>query len=358
MQKIRNIEALRFIFAVIIVYFHIFHSNLISLYENSSQLHILSDKCCSASYIVELFFIISGFFLYRTFDKHKNSTVFEFATGKFFRLWPVLAFSILCSYILHIFGLININGYNNFFNLLLCQCNGISLQYEGINWYVSSCFWALLFYFTLLKNCKANIANWIIALITYFSYVGIVNIGFGRIVIYSFISLGILRGLAGIGLGYLVGLFIDNLNRVQLNLKIHTKINYIAISIVEIYCLTFLIQNFVFHQINCNNPMIFIFVFVILFILMIYEKGLLSKILDNKISVFLGRYSYSIYVMQQTAFWIMQNSIWKNRSLILNHLTMCIIISLLFSILLGVIVYHLIEKPFVDFYKKQINYIS
>ena len=87
MQKIRNIEALRFIFAVIIVYFHIFHSNLISLYENSSQLHILSDKCCSASYIVELFFIISGFFLYRTFDKHKNSTVFEFATGKFFRLW-------------------------------------------------------------------------------------------------------------------------------------------------------------------------------------------------------------------------------------------------------------------------------
>lgn len=62
--------------------------------------------------------------------------------------------------------------------------------------------------------------------------------------------------------------------------------------------------------------------------------------------------------MQQTAFWIMQNSIWKNSSFVLNHLVMCIIISLLFSILLGVIVYHLIEKPFVDFYKKQINYIS
>ena len=114
MQKIRNIEALRFIFALIIVYYHIMYSNLFELYNTFPQLTVLRNICKDACLIVELFFILSGFFLFKTFEKHKNNSVFQFGLSKLFRLWPVFAFSILCCFIMHIFGLIKFNIILNF----------------------------------------------------------------------------------------------------------------------------------------------------------------------------------------------------------------------------------------------------
>ncbi len=104
--KIKNIEALRFIFAVIIVYFYILHRNLLEMYEGFTQLSQLNELCQDGCFIVELFFIISGFFLFKTFEKYRNTTVFQFALNKVFRLWSVFAFSILCCFIMHILGLI------------------------------------------------------------------------------------------------------------------------------------------------------------------------------------------------------------------------------------------------------------
>ena len=231
------------------------------------------------------------------------------------------------------------------------QCNGISLTFKGINWYISSLFWALLFYFVLLKTFHKNIANFIIAIITYLGYVGLVHIGFGRDVVYNFISLGVLRGLAGIGFGYLLGLLIENLSNLNLDIKMPKTITFVLTSAIEIYCFIFLIQNFIFHKISYRNPMLFVFTFSILLILFVYKKGLLSKLFDNNLSVFLGKYSYSIYVMQQVAFYIMQKTLWKNENLVFNHLFTCLIISVIFSALVGIIVYHLVEKPSADMYK-------
>lgn len=356
MQKIRNIEALRFIFAIIIVYYHIMHNNLFKLYENFSVLQNFQKASTDGCIIVELFFVISGFFLYKTFEKHKSNTVFSFALNKLFRLWFVFAFAILCCFVMSIFGLTKFNGYAEFLNLLFMQCNGISFSFKGINWYVSSFFWAILFYFVLLKTCSRNIANFLIALMTYFGYVGLVHIGFGRDVAYNFISLGVLRGLAGIGFGYLVALLIENLSNVTMNFKINRAISFISASAVEIYCFIFLMQNFVFHKISYRNPMLFVFTFAILLILFVYKKGLLSTLLDNKLSEFLGKYSYSIYVMQQVVFYILQNTLWKNESLVLNHIYICLTISIIFSVITGIIVYHLVEKPCVSFSKKWLEF--
>lgn len=355
MQKIKNIEALRFIFAMVIVYYHILHDNLFKLYEDFIPLQNFRSSCNDAHYIVELFFIIAGFFLYKTYEKYKDSSIFVLGLNKFFRLWPVLAFSILCCYILHLCNFIGFNGYREFLDLLLMQNNGISKTYGGINWFVSSLFWAFIFYFILLKNCSRNFANSIIAVITYFSYVGLVHLGFGREVVNDFLSLGVLRGVAGLGLGYLLALFIENLSKIKINIKTPKILTYIIASTVEIYCLGFLLYNFTAHRMSYRNPMIFVFVFSILLILFVQKKGLLSNLFDNNISAFLGKYSYSIYVMQQVTFFVMQNSIWKNESFVLNHINVCLVCSIIISILVGVITYYLIEKPCINFYRNGVE---
>lgn len=137
-----------------------------------------------------------------------------------------------------------------------------------------------------------------------------------------------------------------------MNFKINRAISFISVSAVEIYCFIFLMQNFVFHKISYRNPMLFVFTFAILLILFVYKKGLLSTLLDNKLSEILGKYSYSIYVMQQVVFYILQNTLWKNECLVLNHIYICLIISIIFSVITGIIVYHLVEKPCVSFSKK------
>lgn len=62
MEKYHNIEFLRFVFSVIIVYFHILHGNIMKYIGSNydyKTLQILSDN---AGWIVECFFIISGYF--------------------------------------------------------------------------------------------------------------------------------------------------------------------------------------------------------------------------------------------------------------------------------------------------------
>lgn len=72
-------------------------------------------------------------------------------------------------------------------------------------------------------------------------------------------------------------------------------------SILEFLTLSFLIQNFIFNEINFQNKIIFVIIFSIMFFLFLMKKGVISKLLDNKYFAYFG--SYSIYIMQQLAFW-------------------------------------------------------
>ena len=68
----------------------------------------------------------------------------------------------------------------------------------------------LIFYFYLLKNFSLKAVNLVIALCVYFGFVININYlsgGFGAWVIFSFLNLGVLRALAGIGIGYFIGNF-------------------------------------------------------------------------------------------------------------------------------------------------------
>ena len=71
---------------------------------------------------------------------------------------------------------------------------------------------------------------------------------------------------------------------------------------------------------------------------------MVSNVLDKLPIYKLGKYSYSIYVMQQLSFYWLRKSLWKYSSL-LDNVGLTITLSLLFSFIVGVLTYYLIEKP-------------
>ena len=73
-KRYYNIEFLRFAFAICIVYFHLLHSFMMD-YTGNADLYIwLAEQSKYAKYIVECFFIISGYFLYHTIQRHPEMT--------------------------------------------------------------------------------------------------------------------------------------------------------------------------------------------------------------------------------------------------------------------------------------------
>ena len=185
--------------------------------------------------------------------------------------------------------------------LLFFQCNGLSLQYKGINWFVSSLFWCFLFYFSLLKTIEKKYVRFVISLIVYFSYVYLINYGFAREVRGIF-SIGMIRGIAGIGLGYL---FHDICKRIDENTvkKLRSQTTNFLFSLLEVVLLIFLFYSFL-HNIQYKNNFIFIVAFLPLMFSFVFQLGVLSRFLEKDFSSILGRYSYSCYVMQQSSFYV------------------------------------------------------
>lgn len=257
------------------------------------------------------------------------------------RLWPALAFSTVFVFIFGRFNTYNV--FTQLLNLLFLQCIGFSFDFKGINWYISPLFWGLLFYFALYKYFNKQKGLFFTGVLVYFSYLANISFshgGFGRETVWGLVNLGLCRALAGIGFGIILGALLENTEYIRIE-RISSRTQIVAASALEVITLTGLC--FYFFQPVKYNAFIVIPLFSILFCLFIKKKGCISKALDSPIFIKLGRYGYSIYVMQQTSFWILQRTLWKTS--IIYNVPFCLIISLLFSFSIGCITYHLIEKP-------------
>lgn len=339
LQRFHNIEFLRFVFAIIIVYFHILHANIMKFIGNNNDYIILAKMSANAGWIVECFFIISGYFLYKNISDTNNISITKFIWKKIARLGPVLIFSCIIGVIFF-----NQSIYPAIFNSIFLQCIGLSLDYKGINWYISPLFWSLIFYYAIFKNFDNKKIYVFVGGICYFAYLININYchgGFGRGVIWNILDLSFLRALAGIGLGILIGKVLD-----EFTFIINHKIKYILFSIIEISSFLFLFRYFLFG-LKYKNAFIVIIIFTILLISFVKQYGILSRTLNLTIFSYLGKYAYSIYVMQQISFWILQKTLWKTQ--IIENVSICILISLIFSVILGVVTYYFIEKPGYEF---------
>lgn len=358
-MKYMNVEFLRFIFSLMIVYFHFFPH--IKGFVGDNEIYALFARNSSNAWIiVEYFLIIAGYFFYRTFYKKEQSWS-SFALTKIARLWPVLAFVTFCWVIEHLIFGMKINLYTQFINLFFFQCIGITIGHEfyGVLWFISPFFWVLLFYFYILKNWKKENANLVIALLVYFSLVGNLNYfhgGLGRETIHTFINAGVMRVLAGIGIGYFIGVFHESIkNCVEIcKTKLQKVFKFIIVSSIEIYCFVFLLNNGIFHKLSFNNKLIYILIFSILFFCFLMKQGFLSKFLDNKFWGYCGRFSYSIYAMQYVVFFILKKTMWLNHNFVFNHIYLNIFVTLLCCTIIGILTYKFVEVPAGKFLKEKV----
>ena len=130
--------------------------------------------------------------------------------------------------------------------------------------------------------------------------------------------------------------------------------NIILLTGLEFICLYFLINNLFFHKLHYNNHIIYIIDFIIIIILFLINKGMISKILNLNIWVFLSKYTYSLYMTHIIMLNTLRGSFWKTHSeWIYAHPVQNVIYTLIGVFILGVFTYHFVEKPSTAYLKKK-----
>lgn len=360
-----NIDFLRFLMILEIIMFHLFFGN--SLFMQSfiatdelNKVYLYLQNCvgtygCMAN---DFFFIVSGFLLKYNFNK--TLSFVSYIKQRAIRLLPVLLGVYIIYFLMSKIGLITFKKYDNLFVLLFLNNSGLMLQGTNIqgSWFVSALVVASSFYFYLYKHFQKYICDFITCLITIFSYAFLIHVNGGKIdtnplaTYYHFINEGILQALAGIGLGIIISnLYFDYNDKFKD--KIETKFQTLLFSVFEVYLLIFLINNMTFHKISFDNEIIFILGFSVLIFLFLIKRGIISKILDCKFSKELGKYTYSIFLVHGIVINFLCTFFYKTHvQFVYNHPILQIIIILILSFTAGAMMFHLVERPVISFFKR------
>lgn len=355
MPRIKSIEFIRFLFAIIICYHHLIIG--LSKFYVDNSLIIYLKNLTYGGLGVDFFFIIAGFFLY--FSLSKTNNLLDFAIHKIKRLWPVLAFSTIVAACLAP----NVHVSQVILNLLFLQNIPLS-KYPHFNivaWFVSSLFWVSIFYAGIVKSFSKKISIYIIGVITFiFFNLYFSGFGAGRVekVIFPFLTSGMIRGVGGVGFGYLLADFYVNIKDSVTNyISQNNKFIVICFTFLEVILFVFIILALLFSNVYIINRFVLIIAFVLFFLLLLFNIGYFSQFLSNDFSVGCGRYSYSIYLMQSSYNACARRTLWLNEQFINEHIILFIILNILLYILLGIIVYYCIELPCYKYLKKEVSYV-
>lgn len=344
----KAIDSLKFIFSVIIVYYHLLHANMKGCIGGTELYKELSAACDGSALIVECFLIISGYFIYKAYVAGRQDLV-QFTLSRLVRLWPVFAFYVLCTCVL--------SGYkleSAILDLSFLRCTGISQEYKGIIWYIPPFFWCSVLLYATLRLFQKEKALFIIAILTYLAYCFNLNNlkgGVGRHVVYSWLSLGMLRVLGGLGIGILMAAGKEYFCKAGATPAV-SRCKAICFTLIELVCLTLLTHQFLIGRMF-SNAMTTIIVFAILFFVMTSGGGYASRLLSREPLANMGKYCYGIYVMQQVAFNIMNKTLWKWGGLAEPRLAVAA--SAMVAVVIGIITYHLVEQPCARWYKRRVQ---
>lgn len=343
----KNIDFLRFLFAIFIV---VFHMSRIAC-EQVNYLPKLNDILINSHYLnccVEFFFIISGFFLILTF--RSKQTFYEYMIQKFIRLTPVILFTVLCFAVLSFFNISEFDIMDNIYALVFLNGLGIFNRVDSpffeygnvhVTWFVSVFVWISVLYWYLfgLLSLKAfNIVVGCMVVVCLHIYSYKLNV---------LIPETIIRGIFAIGLGCLLGCFyknyINKLKQKQISIK-----KIFLLGLPELILFTYFIVAINVKKFFLPSATDYIFIFIFIFALFILKLGFFSRLLENDLSVLLGRYSYSIFITHCILLDLFKKYIFNKQ--LINNLTTAQTIAtfyttVFFCIFFGILTYYLIEKP-------------
>ncbi len=349
-ERFYNVDFLRFILSVAVI---MFHGRYGSVLPQTILPTMEDNRIC-----VDFFFIMAGFFL---FNYIKNENTFDFAKKRFLRLipmiWALLILAFIASLIvpeLHF----NIEG--NIFRGLLLSNVGLQPGAEGnmrlgVTWFVSVLFWVSIFYFYIHKIFEKKYLNLIIWLLIIFSYSIIYSytnfkIGGHSKVIYGFMDIGVLRGLAGIGIGYFISMLFKS--KPVSNLS---KLTKLFITGAEVLLLSYLSYYMLFStKFPMKTPFGFITTFSVLFYLFLIKQGKISNLLNNKVFNLFGNASYAIYLIHFPMFRILHFTLYKHYSEFVNsHIYSVFVLQTILAIIVGIILHLYIETPITKYLNKK-----
>ncbi len=355
MEKIKNIEMLRFLFSLSIVCVH-FRTYILKPFLSDIHLYkSLYQNFIWAQYALDFFFIIAGFFLFLKTNFLQN--FYDFAKKKFLRFFPLVAYMMVLYFVASLFTPIKFLGLDNIFTLLNLQNCGLTLQYgnDGALWFLSALFWGMSFYFYLFKIIDKKWFNLITACIVFFSYVILLHHPGKNVTnIWYVINIGMLKALGGLGLGYFVcQVYQDKL--LSLKKSLFTLPQQIFCSISELVLFGFVIMCLFYQRTGYDNFMILIVSFIGLFLLFLTNKEFLSRLLNNDLAIFLGQFSFSIFVSHSLVLQLWRAVLYpKQCEWIINHPILNLLAVWLIVFIFGIAAYYIVEKPAAKYLKKKI----
>ena len=350
-KRLYNVDFLRLFFVILIVYYHIIPHD----YIQSNNLSVLISMNINSRWVGTIgnaaLFIISGYFLAFSFDK-KDKNFLQFAFHKLMRFYPTLCFAVLCMGALSILHLVKFNVGQNILNLFLITQNGTSLtsQLTNLNatWFVCSLFWCSLFYFALYSIINDEYKfNFVVSIISYFGAVLYINSNLRDFqIIFGIFSKSGSIAISMIGLGILLRNFLIKIENI--------KINYWLATLLESLLLFYLLHGFLIKKFK-ETYLVIVIACCALFVLFILQQGVISRFFNKKWIGNLSQYAFSIYIMQEVSF-IGVKKIWMLFKVgTTNSAILMIIFSLLICISVGILTYHIIEKPITNYYQRRLS---
>ena len=350
-QKRQNssINFLRFLFTAGICFMHLV-CQVITPYISSPFSY---NNFGAISFCVEMFFIMAGYFLFFSHEPLVN-----YIKKRIIRLWPLLAFSTAVAGILRTFYISLISlSIDDIWNLLFLQGTGLFQggATNGPAWFVGVLFWTSLIYFMLktLMNNKYFIIFTILLIITGLCLLWLPpgDIIFTKIREFTpigggWISIMLLRGIIAVGIGCLLGklqeyfLQHNNIKEFLSSHKFKSFMSFLEIILFISLCFTLVFGSLIKL---IETYFISIFLFISIFFMFINNLGFFSSlVLNKKIFNTLGKYSYSIYIMQNVVFYIIDYCL-RTYSILTFHPYFVIIISMVLFLCVGISSYYIVN---------------
>jgi len=319
--RLLELDALRGIAALGVVLFH-YMVAFIDQYDHASEIFPGFRYFRYGKHGVELFFIISGFVIFMSLERTKNSRDFLF--GRFSRLYPTYWAAVILSFAivtiarmpdLHIDwkdALINLTMFQQFLNVPHIDGSYWTLQVEISLYIIMLALWKT----KLLRYIDTVAIAWLLLITTHY-FLERANI----LLLDSRLRIFLLLDYAHL---FIIGML---LYKIFSSETISIRKFFLIIA-----CLFFSLLK------HGTEQTLFVMLFTTAFILIL--KGHLIY-LRWKPLIFLGTISYSLYLIHLNLGLVTIKTLEK----IGINLNVCILISLVLALLLATIVTFLIEKP-------------